>query len=47
MSKNKSNKSTRERVELKTRKGGTTVIPAPSKQIENKVKEAENEADKT
>lgn len=47
MSKNKSNKTTRERVELKTRQGGTTVIPAPSKQTKDNVKEAENEADKT
>ena len=47
MSKSKSNKSSRKRIELKTRSGGTTVIPAPTKQTKDNEKEAENEADKT
>lgn len=40
-------KTVRDRVALKTRKGGTTIIPTPSTPHKTKVEEAKNEADKT
>lgn len=47
MKKTKTEKPVRDRVALKTRKGGTTIIPTPSTPHKIKVEEAENEADKT
>jgi len=43
----KKDKSVRERVVLNPREGGSKTIPAPSPLTETKVKETENETDKT